>query len=277
MKKFLLVLLVSCISLLSLGQPTIPTEPCVRYLTPCFTEWTSISGEYQPGYAFTFYMPKNDTDTKRPVIIFYTGGGTTDIGSLSKLCIEITKLGYVTCAAQYKKGVGDGFTEAEQKEAVINTYTLIRYIRENATLLGVKKKKMFGYGTSAGGITWINAGITANNTDIPFYAGIFVPNIKGSLIATASNSAAAIGAYFYLINPTGVQNNFYNGGKDPLIPWQQAQATYEFQLSVGINSLFHLYPNSAHGVGEHDDMWYNPEYGIIPTFYKKLNIKTPKP
>lgn len=279
MKKFLLVSLFAWMTMLSIAQPSLnTTTPAgTRYLNPVFTAWNTIEGEYQPGYQYKVYMPANDTEDKRPVIIFYTGGGTVDIRGLEGQCVEACKLGYVTVAAQYKLSVGDGFTEDEQKAAVINTMTLIKYIRDNSTVFGVKKKKIFGYGVSAGGITWINTGITANNTDIPFYEGINVPNIKGSLKVTCSNSGAAIGAYFYLIAPGGVPNLFFNGGKDGLIDWKQAEATYLAQLASGIQSQFHLYPLAGHGVGQHDDLWYNPEYGMIPTFYKYLNVKAPKP
>jgi hypothetical protein len=284
MKKILFLSLFAWMTMLSVGQvvgqpsgqsvaQSSTTTTGTRYLDPVFTEWITVSGEYQPGYAFTIYMPTKDTEDKRPVIIFYTGGGTTDIGSLAGQCIEACKLGYVTVAAQYKKTIGDGFTESEQKDAVIHTYTLIKYLRDNSVSFGIKKKKMFGYGVSAGAITWINAGITANNTDIPFYSGIEVPKIKHSLLATCSNSGAAIGAYFYLIAPGGAPNNFFNGGKDLLIDWNQANATYKAELAAGIPSLFHLYPLSGHGVGEHDDLWYNPDYGMIPTFYKYVNPK----
>lgn len=260
-------------------QQSVSTTPTgTRYLDPVFTAWTTKSGEYQKGYQYKVYMPANDTEDKRPVIIFYTGGGTTDISTLEGQCVEAVKLGYVTVAAQYKLTIGDGFTELEQKEAAISTMWLIDYIRDHSGEFGVKKKKIFGYGVSAGGITWINTGITANNMDIPFYDGYSFPNIKHSLVATCSNSSAAIGAYFYLIAPGGVPNNFFNGGKDGLISWEQADATWKSELAMGIPSMFHLYPLAGHGVGNHDDLWYNPEYGMIPTFYKFLNVKkTPQP
>jgi len=279
MKNLLLALLLTCCSGLAFAQTslTATTPEPVRYLDPVFTEWTTDFGEYQPGYKYKIYMPAHDTEDKRPVMIFYTGGGTTDISKLNNICTEIVQLGYVTVAAQYKLTVGDGFTEQEQKESVIKTYELIRFLRENATAYGIKRKEIFGVGTSAGGITWINAGITANNTGIPFYDGYKIPKIKGSLIGTASLSGAAVGSYFYLINSTGVPNNFYNGALDPLIPVKSAQETYEAQFAAGIPSLIKIYPLSDHTLGEHDDIYYNPDYGIIPTFYSRLKIKTPKP
>ncbi len=246
----------------------------IRYLTPVFSDWTTETGEYQQGYKYKVYMPANDTIDKRPVIIVYSGGGTIDINDVASTCIELVKLGYVTVAAQYKTTIGD-FTPELQKQAVINSYILIKYLRDNSVRFGIKKKKIFGMGTSAGAITWIQAGITGNNTDNPYYEGK-APNIKGSLLFTASLSGAATSIYMNMIQVGGVPNQFFNGGKDPLIPSKEAEATCSKELGFGIPSHIHVYPNSDHTLGEHDDIFYNPEYGIVPTFYNKLNIKPPK-
>jgi acetyl esterase/lipase len=110
MKNLLLALLLTCCSGLAFAQTslTATTPEPVRYLDPVFTEWTTDFGEYQPGYKYKIYMPAHDTEDKRPVMIFYTGGGTTDISKLNNICTEIVQLGYVTVAAQYKLTVGDG-------------------------------------------------------------------------------------------------------------------------------------------------------------------------
>lgn len=248
----------------------------IRYLTPVFTDWTEEEVEYQPGYKCKIYQPANDTIDKRPVILLHTGGGTITLESLHGLAVELVKLGYVAVPAQYKKGVGDGFTEEEQIQAALNDYILIDFLRKAAVRYGIKKKKFFIIGTSAGGITASNAGITGNNTDNPIYKGQ-APNIKGCILHTASLSAAALGLYYDLIQTGGVPNQFFNGAKDPLIPVKQAEATCSKELAFGIPSFIKVYLNSDHTLGEHQDIYYNPSYGIIPTFYNKLNINTSKP
>lgn len=249
----------------------------VRYLTPVFTDWTTEEGVYKDGLKYKVYMPANDTEDKRPVVFVFSGGGTIDINDVSSTCIEFVKLGYVSVAAQYKDYIGDFKQDAQVKQAVINSYWLIQFIRDSAVRFGVKKKKMFGVGTSAGAITWICAGITANDTTNPYYAGESLPNLKGCLIATASMSGAANPPYLDLIQSSTVQNNFFNGQLDPLIPYKKAQATYDKEIAFGIPSQIKIYPNSDHTLGEHDDIFYNPVYGIVPTFYNKLNVKPPKP
>lgn len=248
----------------------------IRYLTPCFTEWTEEELEYQPGYKCKIYQPANDTITKRPVIILHTGGGTISIDSLHGLAVELVKLGYVVVPAQYKLTVGDGFTEDEQIQGALNDYILIDVLRKASVRYGIKKKKFFIIGTSAGGINASNTGITGNDTDNPIYKGK-APNIKGCILHTASLSAAALGLYYDLIQTGGVPNQFFNGGKDMLIPSKQAEATCSKELAFGIPSFIKVYPNSDHTLGEHQDIYYNPSYGIIPTFYNKLNTKQPKP
>lgn len=247
----------------------------IRYLTPVFSDWTTEQGEYQQGYKYKVYMPANDTIDKRPVIIVYSGGGTIDINDVEGTCIELVKLGYVTVAAQYKNTIGD-FNSELQKQAVINSYILIKFLRDNSVRFGIKKKKIFGIGTSAGAITWIQAGITGNNTTNPYYEGK-CPNIKGSLIFTASMSGAASSIYQNMIQVGGVPNQFFNGGKDLLIPVKEAQATCSKELAYGIPSFIKVYPDSDHTIGEHADIFYNPEYGIVPTFYNRLNVKQPNP
>ena len=248
----------------------------IRYLTPIFTSWITEIGEYQPGFKVKVYMPANDTIDRRPVVIVYSGGGTLDIDATKSTCEELVKLGYVVVAGQYKQTVGD-FTTEEQKQAVVNTYNLINYIRENYEKYGVKKKKFFGIGTSAGALTLIQAGITGNDTQNPYYTGYAVPNIKGCLLATASLSGAANPQYMDLIQTGGVQNNFYNGKLDPIIPYKQAEATFNKEIALGIPSQIKIYDNADHTLGEHDDIFYNPVYGIIPTFYNKLYQKAPQP
>lgn len=266
---FFTLLITSMVLSLSGQTSTAPTE-CVRYLTPCFTTWTTDTGQYQPGFKFKVYMPEGDNIDRRPVIIFFSGGGTLSLDAVKSNCEEMVKLGYVTVAANYKDFVGDFHNPEEVKNAVGNSYILIKYLRANYVRFGIKKKKFFGVGTSAGAITWACAGTTANDTDNPYYGDVDLPDLKYCLLATASLSGALNNIYMDLVQTSSVQNNFFNGGKDLLIPVKQAQDSYEKEISFGIPSQIKIYPDADHSLGEHDDIFYNPVYGIVPTFYNKL-------
>lgn len=250
----------------------------IRYLTNVISSWTTEEGEYAPNLKYKVYMPANDDIDRRPVVIIFPGGGTLNLDDLQTACERMVKLGYVTVAALYKDFIGDYKLPEQVKQGVMNTYNLIQNLRDNYVRFGIKKKKFFGIGTSAGGITWDCAAITANDTSNPYYEGIILPNLKQCLLAVASISGAANNPYIDLIQASTVQTNLFNGQLDPLIPYQQAQKTKDTEVAFGVPSQIHIYPEGDHTLGAYtDDIYNNPEYGIIPTFYNKLNQKPLKP
>lgn len=249
----------------------------IRYLTPTYTSWTVTPiEEYQPGFKYKVFIPVMIQQKKCRTIILFTGGGTLDIEGLTPNAVELAQLGYVVVPAMYKDFIGDFGDPKKMKQAVVNTYNLIKHLRVNAERYWIKKSAMFGIGTSAGGFTMAQAAITANDTQNPYYDGFDVPDIKGCLKAVASLSGAVNDEYMNLIQSGSVRTNFFNGAEDEFHTAPQAQKACDREIAFGVPSQIKIYPDTDHSIGKHhEDIFYNPVYGIVPTFYNVMNAATP--
>lgn len=247
--------------------PSATADTPVRYLDPVFTSWTTQNGQYQPGYDFTIYKPQGDSEKKVPVIFIYPGGGG-DISEVRGWCEDFVRLGYITVAAEYKNSVGE-FTYSEQVKAVINTWILNQYFRDHSQEFGIKKKKMFEFGISAGGITALQSGIALDDKDNPIFGGALPGKSKLVFLGTASLSGAAIPEFQSLINLGDPPNFFYNGMLDPLIKFSVALQTYEKEISYGIPANMMAFPDKGHKLESHDIIYED----LKARFYYLLNVK----
>lgn len=222
----------------------------IRYLNQIFTAWVISYGEYLKGFSFKMYQPKGDVITNRAVIIYYhAGGGTIEDGET--WCTDFVKMGYVTVSAEYKKTVGQ-FTEELQKQAVINTWNLIKYLSDNAAKYGIDKNRIFQMGTSAGAITALQSGIGLNDRENPYFKGAFPAEIPIVTLGTASISGSANSKFQALINPGDPPNSFYNGEKDKTIPYSTAVDTFNMMVKVGVSSKFMGFPTQGHKLKSHE-------------------------
>lgn len=251
----------------------------VRYLEQIFSSVaTPTSGEYQEGYEFELYQPIGDTDTERACVIFYTGGATLSLDGVAGKCIEFAKMGYVAVAAQYKQTIGT-FTPELQKLAVVATYRLVNYIRQNAVEFGVDEDLIFGIGTSAGGLTLAQAGITAHSFNtMPFYEPYFngadFIDIHDAIKGTATISGSATDTYKNFIEttvPPCPPNLFYNGQEDEIFPYTQSIDVFTEQNDMGIPSKCVIFENSGHSIGEEGTIYDDDDIGIIRNFYNIIH------
>jgi len=222
-----------------------------RYLDDVFLSYNTESGEYQKDYKYLLFSPAGDTVKKRPVIIvLHAGGGKLE--DVSGWCIDFVKKGYVCITAEYKLTVGD-FNPSEQKQAVAQIYWLNYWIKQNSDRAGLKAKKIFVMGTSAGGITALQSGMALNDRFTDFFSGYSIPDTRNLyIIGTASMSGAAIPEFNSIINTGDPPNFFYNGMKDLLIPYKAAELTYSLQILSGIPSGIVLFPDKGHKLESHD-------------------------
>lgn len=222
-----------------------------RYLDDVFDSYNTEYGEYEPGYPYILFTPAGDTVKKRPVIVvLHAGGGQVE--DITGWCIDFVKKGYVCFSTEYKIGVGN-FDVYEQKKAVVQMFDFSVWMRENSDRFGLKVKKVFFMGSSAGAITALQTGISLNDRFTSFFSGFDVPDNRNiSILATASLSGAAIPEFNNLINTGDCPNFFYNGEKDLLIPFKAAQTTYDLQLNYGIASNLVGFPDKGHKLENHD-------------------------
>lgn len=159
-----------------------------RYLTPQFDGVDVVSTAYGFNYtvllvpsvgrtvrqplATDIYLPKGDTETKRPLIIYFPTGNflpfpqnTSPSGTIKdSTCVDIAtklaKLGYVVAVADYRKGWNP---VAQTQEARIGTLinaayrgvqdarTAIRFFKEKAEDFGIDTTKIALWGQGTGG------------------------------------------------------------------------------------------------------------------------------
>ncbi len=234
----------------------------VRYKDVIFTEGFEVTEhEYKPGMKFLCYVPKGDNNKKRCWIMgLHAGGGKPE--DMQQWANDFTRLGYVYFSPEFriKEGEKDKFTPEEQKQAIYDMFDFIYYIRKHSEEFGIKKKKGFSHGISAGAIVTVEMGILIT------VRKEFAPDAnqnKMQLLATASNSGAAIPEYLAMIPAAAVTdlhtdkkqmppNYFFNGEDDHTVEFSEAVKTQQSESMNGVPSLYHWFPNTGHKLGNHD-------------------------
>ncbi|MFY8021096.1 MAG: T9SS type A sorting domain-containing protein [Bacteroidia bacterium] len=133
------------------------------------------------------YTPSGDTETKRPVIILtHTGSylpayinkqttGNKDDNSIVELANRFAKRGYVVVAMNYRLGWNPATTIQEQatEQLIKATYrglqdvrNCVRFIRNNASALGVDTSKIVVGGQGTGGYISMALGSVSTRADI---------------------------------------------------------------------------------------------------------------
>lgn len=233
----------------------------VRYKDVIFVEGFDVSEhEYKPGYKFLFYSPKGDTNKKRCWIAgLHAGGGKPE--DMQQWANDFTRLGYVYFSPEFriKEVEADKFSPEEQQQAVADMTEFIYYIRKNAELFGIKKKKGFFHGISAGAIVSVLIGIFITIREK-------YPEMNQSkmeVMATASNSGAALPEFQALIpeaaridTTTGKKqmppNYFFNGELDKTVSFKEAVNTQQTESANGVPSLYQWFKNTGHKLGNHN-------------------------
>jgi predicted esterase len=238
-----------------------PGTEGVMYKDDIYNEgMTSFEFEYQPGFRCIVYRAVGNTNEKAAWIAGLHGGGGKP-ESMQQWANDFTKKGYVYFAPMYreKEGKDDNLTKDEQMEGIANMLNFIDHVRKNAVTFGVKKKKCFFHGISAGAIICIELGIVIT---LRFMFPTFNQN-KMQILGTASNSGAAIPDFQNLI-PDAAKidliinkkqmppNAFFNGMLDEIIDFVEAEKTYLLETSNGVPSFKHWFPDQKHKLQNHE-------------------------
>ncbi len=145
--------------------------------------------ETRPLY-MDIFMPRNDTLTKRPAIIFSHSGafliGSKQNDDMLALCDSFARKGYVTATLGYRLGMGATVSKlfgmivglrVDEKNAFRAAYrgiqdsrAAIRFLKKNAGEYGVDSSKIFMVGSSAGGIQALSTIYLDKQNEIPEYA-----------------------------------------------------------------------------------------------------------
>jgi len=175
MKKTNFRIILSLALVLSLNLPIsvrAQTGKTTRYLHPVFDQ-VDLQKEIEFGQSTNFegrvekllldvYSPKNDKETKRPVILWLHGGGFRPGNDKSqsyivKLSNEFAKRGYVCVAINYR--IRNNPKEDQQgtmTDALADAMAGLNWIRAHHKKLGTDNKRIILGGGSAGGMLAVN-------------------------------------------------------------------------------------------------------------------------
>ena len=167
--------LLSLAIILSINLPLsarTPTGKVIRYLHPLF-EQIDLQKDLEFGQTTNFdgktekllldiYSPKNDHQSKRPVILWLHGGGFRPGNDKSqsyivKLSNEFAKRGYVCIAINYRIRTNPKEDQiGTMKDALTDAMTGLDWIRAYHKKLGTDNKRIILGGGSAGGMLAVN-------------------------------------------------------------------------------------------------------------------------
>ncbi len=200
----------------------------------------------------------NPQKDKRAAAVFFFGGGWNG-GSVRQFephAKYLAKRGMVVFLADYRVKSRQNTTP---RECVADGKSAIRWVRKNATRLGVDPNKIAAGGGSAGGHVAAATGICSGFDEPDEDAKISSrPNALLLFNPVYDNGPGGFGAsrvteWFPAISPAhniskdNPPTIVFLGTKDKLIPVATAEKFRDDQKKAGVKSVLHLYKDQPHG------------------------------
>lgn len=204
------------------------------------------------------YRPPTGVTPKRMATIHFHGGGFTG-GNKESLVDRIkpyAALGYVAIAAQYRLAGQAGYPAL-----VHDAKAAIRWVRANASKLGIEPARIGVVGYSAGGY---HALFTAGTGDRPEFEGTggnagvstkvaacvaFYPatNVPGNMLPAGADDAARAAANATTHIKAGYPPTIvFHGMKDTTIPIESSQRLVQQFRDATVPVEFHAYEGAPH-------------------------------
>jgi acetyl esterase/lipase len=201
---------------------------------------------------FDFYQPTGDTVNRRPVVIWVHGGGFSagDKSGGADWATAFARRGYVAISLGYRllatgpcggSGPVPDYCYTAAEAAQHDAQAAVRFVRKNATFLGVDPNRIAMAGESAGAVTSLLVGW---RPDDPGTSGNPGPP---SDIRAAVSVAGGLPIDDY-ISAGDAPALFFHGSADPTVPYSWAtgnvSAMAEQDLIVGIEP----FNGEGHGI-----------------------------
>lgn len=194
------------------------------------------------------FMPRNDTLTKRPAIIFSHSGafllGSRQNDDMIAFCDSFARRGYVTATIDYRMGMGADVTrflgaivglDVNEKNAQRAGYravqdgrAAIRFLKHNSEKYGIDSSKIVMVGSSAGAIQALSVIYLDQENEIP-ESTLSEPELgRLDAVGVASSSpkpTAVVSMWGAIWNTEQIENNttpvlLIHGEDDNIVPFK---------------------------------------------------------
>lgn len=259
-----------------------------RYKDEIFSSFTKTTVTYSVHSQQTnrdkmdIYTPNGDTETNRPVILLAHGGsftdGSRDEPTIAKLCERFAKRGYVTASMSYRLA-GNAFEMFQESsaypvviKAVSDGKAAVRYLKANASSLGIDSNKIIVGGNSAGAILMLHLAYIDSVEEVSNEPIIFnAMNANGGFEGNSGNDGPTSRVFAVVDWAGGIKDTTWmspgnvpvvnlHGDPDGTVPYNCGQVLngisqvnvcgpgiYNKRLNnVGINYWEKRYPNLGH-------------------------------
>ncbi len=233
--KFLSSALLSMLFLVISAEASAQGCDGVRYKDQIFTNVDVTEVTYTTANSTNLkldvYQPQGDTETNRPLIILahggsFIGGNKTADGTVTTLCENFAKRGYVTASINYRLGgpldmliLNSAITVVVK--AISDGKAAIRYFRKNVAesgnTFGIDPNMIFVGGNSAGAVLYLHQAYISEVSEAPQSIQT-VLNQNGGIEGNSGNDGYS-SAVSGVINLAGGLNevDFIDNGEVPVI------------------------------------------------------------
>ena len=249
LKSLMLFTGISVATSISISAQNISTSE--RYSEPCFDSVKVIKDisfgnvVNHEGKAVELlldvYMPENDIELKRRVIVWVHGGGFKGgdrrQGYIVTLSRALAKRGYVCIAPEYRlRKDPRADRQGTINDAVSDIDMALEWVKDNGRKFGYNPRNVIVGGGSAGGILLNNLCFRINKKRDKQRIEAFI-NLWGS----PDNEELFTG-----IGPNDPPTLIIHGDNDQLVPFQNSELLSASLESAGVYHELHAFPGAGH-------------------------------
>ena len=257
------------ISIFTLSLGTVLAKPSYPPQMPDALEFTYKEASQTELKLWVFQSEKQTKGGKRPAIVFFFGGGWKGgtPAQFEKQCQYLASRGMVAITADYRVSSRH---ETKATACVEDGKSAVRWIRQNASKLGIDRDKVAAGGGSAGGhvaaaIATID-GLESQGEDLdissrPDALALFNPAVsldnigkefimpeekKANLPDRVGTSPRKLSPYHHLdknLPPTII----FHGTKDEAVPFVTVRLFQEKASGLGLSCKLVSFPGKPHG------------------------------
>lgn len=208
------------------------------------------------------YQPKNDTASKRPLIIYIHGGGfasgTKDLASIVMLCTRMARKGYVVANIDYRLDPNFNLYNSTSDrramtDAMHDAKQAIRYFKANANTFKIDTNQVFIGGESAGAATAMMATYVDKQSEMASYpmANPNSPHGKNVNNQVSNKVAGVLCLCGVLLDTSAMESNdvpllWVHSNKDNFIPIQLSFLIVQRAANLQIGIQTEVYDSAAH-------------------------------